>query len=113
MEKIIKTGCIGCFSILALMFVVMFLSFVFSGNGSGSEESQQPFEVLTKKGMVKLHLGMPKDSLIMIVGAPDDISSHSSYKTIIEELKYNVKDKGYTDLTFEFENGKLKDFQQY
>ena len=31
---------------------------------------------------------------------------------IINEIGYKVKDKGYADLTFRFENGKLESFRQ-
>ena len=113
MEKILKNGCMGCLLVIAVLFLVLFLTFVFSSNRSDSVERQPPFEVITKKGVVKLHLGMPKDSVIMIIGTPDDISSHSTYNTIIEEIKYKVKNDDIADLTFEFEDGKLTKFTQY
>ena len=103
----------GCLLVIAVLFLVLFLTFVFSSNRSDSVERQPPFEVITKKGVVKLHLGMPKDSVIMIVGTPDDISSHSTYNTIIEEINYKVKNDDIADLTFEFEDGKLTKFTQY
>lgn len=55
---------------------------------------------------------MPKDSVIMLVGEPDKSEAHSIGSIIINEIGYKVKNKGYADLTFRFENGKLESFRQ-
>ena len=73
---------------------------------------QTPFEVETKKGTVPLHLGMSKDSVIILMGKPDSHDSHSFGRMIVEDLGYNIKGNGYEDLTFHFENGKLESFRQ-
>ena len=62
--------------------------------------------------MVNLHLGMPKDSVILLIGKPDDYNSHSISNIIIEEIGYKVKNDVVEDLTFTFEDGKLKSFTQ-
>ena len=75
-------------------------------------ESQTPFEVITKKGTVSLHLGIPKDSVIILIGKPDSYNSYSSGCTIIEKIGYKINSNKYDDLTFHFENGKLESFSQ-
>lgn len=111
-SKFLKNGCMGCllvFGVLMLIYLIGTFAFM-----SGSSEKEVPqFEVMTKKGMVKLHLGIPKDSVILLVGTPDDSNSHSMGNTIYETLQYKVKNDDYCDLSFEFENGKLESFSQY
>ncbi len=68
--------------------------------------------MLTKKGKVTLHTGISKDSVIILVGEPDKISSHSSGSNIIENIGYKVKNEDFTDLNFEFKNGVLVSFVQ-
>ena len=106
--KIFEMGCLGYFIFIAVVSLI-FLGILMT---QGNEPSSQPFEVVTKKGTVKLHLGMPRDSVIMLVGKPDYIKSHSQYgRDIIEELGYSIN-SDYSDLNFTFENGKLKEFRQ-
>ncbi len=100
-------GCLGVF-VCVVLFVVYSI-FIVSGN---SEPKAQPFDVETKTGKVTLHLGMPKDSVILLLGEPDESEAHSIGSLIINEIGYKVKDKGYADLTFRFENGKLESFRQ-
>lgn len=112
-SKVLKNGCMGCLLVLGVMILISTLLMV-SGIGSDSSDNQQPFEVMTKKGVVKLHLGMPKDSLVLLVGKPDDIKSHSVGNTVIVEYGYKVKEDYLSpDLKFTFEDGKLREFSQY
>ena len=55
---------------------------------------------------------MPKDSVILLLGEPDESEAYSIGSIIINEIGYKVKDKGFADLTFRFENGKLDSFRQ-
>ena len=50
--------------------------------------------------------------MVLLLGEPDETSAHSLGNTVINEIGYEVKTKGYADLTFRFENGKLKSFRQ-
>lgn len=100
-------GCLGIFVCVLVFVLVVF----WSASGS-SEPKTQPFEVETKTGKVTLHLGMPKDSVILLLGEPDESEAHSFGSDIINDIGYKVKDKGYADLTFRFENGKLESFRQ-
>ena len=52
--------------------------------------------------------------LLLLVGEPYEFRSFSLGNRVIYEIGYQVKvkEKGYTDLTFTFENGKLESFRQ-
>lgn len=104
----LKIGCLGII-ILCVLFVVYSISVV---SDDTSSYNTQPFEVVTKTGKVSLHLGMPKDSVVLLLGDPDESSAHSFGNTIIDEIGYKVKGKSYADLNFRFENGKLESFRQ-
>ena len=107
-----KNGCMGCLLVFGALILIYMLGTFALMSGSSRKEVPQ-FEVMTKKGIVKLHLGIPKDSVILLVGTPGDFNSHSMGKTIYETLKYKVKNDDYCDLSFEFEDGKLESFNQY
>ena len=104
-----KTACLGMV-ILAVLFVLYSIGTV----SDGTENKAQPFEVVTKSGNVTLHLGMPKDSVILLVGEPYEFRSFSLGNRVIYEIGYQVKvkEKDHTDLSFRFENGKLESFRQ-
>ncbi len=114
-DTCLRRGCMGILLVFGALFLLyIFVTIWYVSDAAISEDNSRPFEIVTKKGPVTLHLGMPKDSVILLVGKPDDIRSHSDIgDDIIEEFGYNVKDKGFNDLTFTFENGKLKEFRQY
>ena len=113
-------GCLLTFGALFLLVIILTFYYSYSPNvplsfdslGDNIEKAQ-PFEVLTKKGMVTLHLGMPKDSVIMIVGKPDDVRAHTYGSTVEEVIGYKVKGESFADLNFTFEDGKLKKVDQY
>jgi len=50
--------------------------------------------------------------LLLLVGEPYEFRSFSLGNRVIYEIGYQVKEKGYTDLSFRFENGKLESFRQ-
>lgn len=103
----LKIGCLGM-----VVMAVLFVLYSVAGVSDGTDTRAQPFEVVTKSGSVTLHLGMPKDSVILLLGEPDETSAHSLGNNVINEIGYDVKDKGYADLTFRFKNGKLESFNQ-
>ena len=104
--KASNIGCLICLVIIGLLCIL------YISSGSKSEYNQTPFEVMTKKGTIKLHLGIPKDSVILLIGKPDDIESHSIGNTVVEEIGYKVNSDDYPDLSFTFKNGKLESFSQ-
>lgn len=104
--KVLKMGCLICMLLFAILAIYSWFSVV------DSTEKQIPFEVVTKMGSVSLHLGMPKDSVILLIGKPDNYESYSLGNRIIEEIGYKINSKSYADLTFRFENGELESFRQ-
>ncbi|WP_281234337.1 hypothetical protein [Flavobacterium gelatinilyticum] len=74
----------------------------------------QSFELTTKKGIVKLHTYMPKDSVQILMGRPQstDINDYG-YGETHEVWKYKGTNKYVDEFTIEFINGKLKSVNQF
>jgi len=66
------------------------------------------FDVRTKKGYVKMHTGMSKDSVIILLGRPNEYSNYGSSET----LGYKVKSRIISDLTITLQDGILKQVEQ-
>ncbi len=113
MENILKKGCVGCLLVIVGAFIFVFLSFMFFESSGNETKQNVSFEVTTKKGKVKLHLDMPKDSVVLLAGEPDEQNAHSVGSTIYETLRYSTDSNSYSNLHLEFENGKLSRFDQY
>lgn len=113
MDNILKKGCMGCLLVFGGLFLFMFVSFVIADCSGNKAKQNVSFEVTTKRGKVKLHLDMPKDSVILLAGEPDDQSAHSIGNTIYETLRYSSGNNTYSSLRLEFEDGKLSSFNQY
>ncbi len=79
----------------------------------------QSFELSTKKGIVKLHTYMPKDSVQILMGRPHTTSIRTYGDDVHEEWEYkkrafkNSDDFYTTEFRFEFVNGELKSVSQY
>ena len=99
------------FGLIILVYLISAIFFFSSGGDSKAETTW--FEVTTDKGKARLHLGMPKDSVILLVGDPDESSAHSVGSTVYESISYKTKGSEIPNLTFEFESGKLERFKQY
>lgn len=74
----------------------------------------QSFELTTKKGVVKLHTYMSKDSVQILMGRPQstDIDDFG-YGEILETWKYKGTNRYIDEFTIEFTNGKLKSVRQF
>lgn len=72
----------------------------------------QYIEVTGKKGIARLHIGMIKDSVQILVGKPDKTDLRSNNHFTLEDWGYCIKENGLTDLRIEFEDGKLQSAQQ-
>ena len=55
---------------------------------------------------------MPKDSVKLLVGKPDEVDLREIGHTFYESWGYNIKDEYYPDLRIEFEDGKLEGLSQ-
>lgn len=74
----------------------------------------QSFELTTKKGIVKLHTYMPKDSVRILMGRPQSTDINDlGYGGAHETWKYKGTNRYVDEFTIEFINGKLKSVSQY
>ena len=97
----------------------MLMSKYVKENSLDKEPQVQYIEVKGKKGTVTLHTGMPKDSVQILIGKPDEVDLHTTGSTTYEKWGYKINNKygmpkGYqiSDLTIDFEDGKLKGASQ-
>lgn len=113
-KKKIIYGVLGFFivsTIISWLFLWWFFSMM-NPDKSVDNNRTQTFEVQTTKGIVQLHLGMPKDSVILLLGEPDGSSARSLENTIKENIYYSTIIKGGQLLDLDFENGTLDHFSQ-
>lgn len=70
-------------------------------------------EIRGKKGYVNLYIGMPKDSVKMLVGRPASVDLNTRYDgTTVENWGYKINNSYIDDLHISFENGRLKGVDQ-
>ena len=77
-----------------------------------AKEEQQDirtFNVRSKKGKATIHTGMPKDSVIMLLGEPTEFIS-SEY---MDNISYRYGNYDLKVLQIDFENGKVKSVSQH
>ncbi|MCZ2223179.1 MAG: hypothetical protein LC122_06060 [Chitinophagales bacterium] len=78
------------------------------------EPNIQFFELDTKKGVVKLHTYMSKDSVKIIMGLPHSTNINDfGYGEVIETWKYMGRNNYIEEFTIQFKNGKLKSVNQF
>lgn len=74
----------------------------------------QSFELTTKKGIVKLHTSISKDSVQLLMGRPQGTNVRKGYNGDVEETwKYRGTNHYVDEFTIEFTNGKLISVRQY
>jgi len=85
-----------------------------SDNSANQDAEVQYIEVKGKKGNVTLHTGMPKDSVRILVGKPDNVELRS-YGNALEDWGYKIRNNYVPDLEINFEAGKLtlEDLRNY
>ena len=83
------------------------------------EAEVQYIQVKGKKGNVTLHTGMPKDSVQILVGKPDEVSLNTYESSTDESWGYKINNKHgipkeyqVSDLHIDFVDGKLKNVRQ-
>ncbi len=88
-------------------------------DGKNTDESKeiniQSFELTTKKGIVKLHTYMPKDSVQVLMGRPrsTDVVNNEYNGEVRETWKYKGSNDYLDEFTIEFINGELNSVRQY
>lgn len=70
------------------------------------------FDVKSKTGFVKLHTGMPKDSVTAKFGNPDDYRINQIQGRSVEFVGYKINNKYVADLNLTFVDGYLSEVNQ-
>ena len=65
------------------------------------------FNIKTSRGNVRLHTGMSKDSILILMGEPDEFSIMDVAGDYHEDMKYHINQSAYCDLSLEVINGIL------
>ena len=78
-----------------------------------SGKNIQSFELTTKKGIVKLHTYMSKDSVQALMGRPRSTDINDYGSDVRETWKYKGSNSYIDEFTIEFTNGELKSVNQY
>lgn len=87
-------------------------------DGANSDENGnnvQYFELTTKKGIVKLHTHMSKDSVKILMGRPEsiDVNDYGYNGKVAERWMYRGTNRYVDEFTIEFIDGKLKSVDQF
>ena len=129
-----KGGClnsglkVGCGFILGIFFSMMMAYFwssgpvgvsvdevdrqLFNSDISEDNESDRPvqfFHVRSKKAKATIHTGMPKDSVIILLGQPTEFISTDYH----DEITYRYGSYDLNSLRIEFRNGKISSVSQH
>jgi hypothetical protein len=111
---------LGCATGFAVIFIVLFFISYCSTQRSidkfySDYEKKAPktqyFDVTTKKGTFTLHTKMPKDSVKLLIGKPNETDVMDLGGTIREEYEYS-KDS-YHSLKIVFMDGLLESVSNY
>jgi len=78
------------------------------------QRNRHSFELTTKKGIVKLHTYMSKDSVQILMGRPESTDINDfGYGEVTETWKYKGSNRYVDEFTIEFTNGKLNSVRQF
>jgi hypothetical protein len=84
------------------------------GTDENEQRNIQSFELDTKKGIVKLHTYMPKDSVQILMGRPQSTDiDDNGFGKVKETWKYKGRNRYADEFTVEFTNGKLTSVRQF
>ena len=112
MNKLLKILISIIIGFFLLIFILPILSVFISSSSEKESPQVQYVEIIGKHGNVKLHIGMIKDSVKILVGKPDEVDLRSIGNTTYESWGYKIKNDYLSDLDIDFENGKLKAVRQ-
>ena len=81
----------------------------------GSRASNGVIIITTKKGIIKLHTHMSKDSVKILMGRPEstDVNDYGYNGKVSETWKYRGTNRYVDEFTIEFVDGKLKSVDQF
>ena len=98
--------------VIATWLFIIMITFSAPVDLSEVDEKVTTVEITGKNGLVKLHTGMPKDSVKLLVGKPDEVDLRELGYTYYETWGYKIKSKYVPDLRIEFEDGRLEGLSQ-
>ena len=99
--------------LLTLFFLFVLALGVKSKQNVGENAQIQYIDVKGRKGNVTLHTGMQKDSVLILVGKPEEVRLNTIGNTTYETWGYKLRNKYVSDLNIEFEDGELKGVRQH
>lgn len=115
----LKVGCGFILGVLMILFVISFMNRdntqvtkTDSEENTDSMVNYQTFELSTKKGIVKLHTCMSKDSVKILMGRPQTTSVNSVGSEVYETWEYKGRNHYSPEFTIEFTNGELESVDQ-
>lgn len=94
------------------MLVLFAISIGIRQNATINESKIQYIEIRGKKGDVILHTGMPKDSVKILIGKPDEVNLYSTGSTAYEKWGYKIRNQYISDLGIDFKDSKLESVRQ-
>lgn len=109
-----KDGCftsclkLGCGFIMALWIISFFIAFALALFEDEETEPAEYFQVTNGKKEVTIHTGMPKDSVILLLGQPTEFDKTKYW----DEITYKYGAMGLCRLTVKFEEGKVSSVQK-
>lgn len=108
-----KSVLIFIFGFIAGIIATLFFAFLVSlGSNQNKQKTIQKIEVKGKKGRVSLYVGIPKDSVELLLGKPDDVRLNSMSSDTYENWGYKLKNDYISDLEISFKNGKMTSVDQ-
>jgi len=98
---------------ILVTILILFIIGMRNSTGQTSYGMQvQYIEVKGKKGNARLYTGMPKDSVRLLIGKPDEVDLRSFQGTALEGWGYKLKNKYISDLDIDFVDGRLNAVRQ-
>ena len=101
--------------IAGVILTLFFLFLIARGmniNRLGEDVQVQYIEVTGKQGEVTLYTGMPKDSVRILLGKPDEVNLRSYSFGSTEDWGYKINNQYTSDLNVSFSDGKLESVRQ-
>jgi hypothetical protein len=98
--------------ILFTLFIIFIIGIGIRSNYTKDKVQVQCINIKGKKGNAELYTGMPKDSVLILVGKPDEVRLNSYGNFTTEVWGYKLNNKIVSDLEIDFEDGKLKGVRQ-
>jgi small-conductance mechanosensitive channel len=98
--------------ILLMYFLLFIIKKKTNSSYSKDDIKVHYMDIKGKKANATLHTGMSKNSVLILVGTPENVDLNSVGNSTYEVWAYKSKNNYIADLVIDFENGKLKGVQQ-